>query len=196
MFRFLESICFKDGAYQLLDYHQLRVNTTFNHFYPDSPPPKLSNILPELSGEDKRKVRLRYDGKDHDISVNHYVPKPISKLRAVESAKLEYSFKYLNRENLNELLNPEKENEDIIIVRDGQITDSSYSNLIFKQGDTWFTPNAYLLNGIKRQSLLDKKEIIEKEIRLQEVINYTEVGLINAMLDPGDLSLPVDQIIR
>ena len=97
---------------------------------------------------------------------------------------------------LNQLLNPEQENEEIIIVKDGLVTDSSYSNLVFRQGNVWYTPSTYLLNGVKRQRLLQQEFIFEREIRPEDLDKYSKVSLINAMLDPGDISLPVDNIIR
>tara|TARA_Y100001972_G_scaffold128940_1_gene192862 strand:+ start:2939 stop:3529 length:591 start_codon:yes stop_codon:yes gene_type:complete len=196
MFRFLESICFRSDVYQLLDYHQVRVDQTFRRFYPDKTPLKLNEIMPELSGNEKVKVRLIYNELDHEISVSKYLPKTISKLRLAYSDTLDYSFKYLDRSMLNQLLNPEQENEEIIIVKDGLVTDSSYSNLVFRQGNVWYTPSTYLLNGVKRQRLLQQEVIFEREIRPEDLDKYSEVSLINAMLDPGDISLPVDNIIR
>ncbi|MEQ8338587.1 MAG: aminotransferase class IV [Cyclobacteriaceae bacterium] len=196
MFRFLESICFRSDVYQLLDYHQVRVDQTFRHFYPDKTPPKLNEIMPELSGNEKIKVRLTYNEHDHAISVSKYLPKNISKLRLVYSDTLDYSFKYLDRSMLNQLLNPAQENEEVIIVKDGVVTDSSYANLVFRQGNAWYTPSSYLLNGVKRQHLLHQEAIFERVIRPEDINKYSEMSLINAMLDPGNISLPVDKIIR
>ena len=195
MFRFLESICFKEGSYQLLDYHQIRVNQTFGHFYPGEEPLNLKKILPRMSELEKMKVRLTYNEKEYDLSESKYRPKPLSTLRLVLSDAIDYTYKYLDRTKINELLNPGSISEDIIIIKEGRVTDSSYSNLIFKQEDVWYTPKTFLLNGVKRQQLLNAGLILEKDIRIQDLKDYTEVSLINAMLDPGDLSLPVRKII-
>lgn len=196
MFRFLESICFEAGAYHLLDYHQIRVNRTFQHFYPEKAPLILEEILPDIKSDEKIKVRLMYHEHDHDLDVSNYIPKSITQLRLVASNQLDYSFKYLNRSKLIELLEPGNEHEEVVITKNGYVTDSTYSNLIFKQDGFWYTPSTFLLNGVKRQYLLARKLIIERPIRKQDIKDYSEVSLINAMLDPGDLSLPVDQIIR
>jgi 4-amino-4-deoxychorismate lyase len=44
--------------------------------------------------------------------------------------------------------------DDIIIVRNGFVTDASYANLIFRKGDEWFTPATFLLAGTMRAFLL------------------------------------------
>ena len=148
-----------------------------------------------MSELQKMKVRLTYNEKDYDLSKSKYIPKPVSALRLVSSDAIDYSFKYLDRTRINELLIPGNENEDIIIINAGRITDSSYSNLIFKQENVWYTPKTFLLNGVKRQQLLQSGLIFERDIRIQDLRDYSEVSLINAMLDPGDLSLPANKII-
>jgi len=195
MYQFLESICFHSNTYHLLDYHQDRIDRTFREFYPKTPSFKLKRILPSLSGVNKIKVRLKYNELAHEISFDPYTPKPITQLRAVVSDSLDYPYKFLDRSIFNQLLTSCLENEDVIIVKKGDVTDSTYSNLIFKQKDVWYTPSTYLLNGVKRQDLLDRKLIMEKAIQPDVFSEFTEVGLINAMLDPGDLTLPVEKII-
>ena len=195
MYKFLESICFHSNTYHLLDYHQNRIDRTFREFYPKTPSFKLKQILPSLSGDKKMKVRLKYNELAHEINFDLYTPKPITQLRPVVSDKLDYPYKFLDRSMLKQLLNSGRDNEEVIILKKGDVTDSSYSNLIFKQKDVWYTPSTYLLNGVKRQSLLDRKLIVEKAIRPDMFSEFTEVGLINAMLDPGDLTLPAEKII-
>ncbi len=194
MFRFLETICFQKEAYGLLDYHQARIDRTFEHFYPNTTPFNLHEILPGLSSEGKIKVRLRYDEHNHDIGIVDYTQKSISRLLVVEAEKLDYSFKYLDRSMLSQHLPADNKAEILIIIND-IITDTSYSNVIFKQNNHWYTPSSYLLNGVKRQRLLDQGIITERPISRQDIADYSEISLINAMLDPGDITLPIDKII-
>jgi 4-amino-4-deoxychorismate lyase len=76
------------------------------------------------------------------------------------------------------------------------VADSSYSNLVFrnKQGD-WITPATYLLPGTKRAFLLKNKMIAEQEISIADIKKYSEVKLINAMIDIEDTSgIPTENI--
>ena len=88
-------------------------------------------------------------------------------------------------------------NEDeIIIVQNGQITDTSYSNLVFFDGEKWITPTTYLLNGTMRQSLLQTKQIIEKPIQVEDLNRFESFKLINAMMDLEESpELPISIIV-
>jgi 4-amino-4-deoxychorismate lyase len=86
--------------------------------------------------------------------------------------------------------------DEILITRNGLITDTSYSNVVFGQGEQYFTPESTLLNGTKRQKLLQEGKITEKRIDRNSLIEYDRIYLINAMLDITDgVSLPIDRII-
>ncbi len=196
MYSFLESICFRSGAYQLLDYHQQRINRTFDHFFPDKLPPDLKKILPALAGHTKKKVRLEYHPDGHDLQVTEYQVKDIKRMKVVESNEIDYDFKYADRSQLHQLFQQRGEADDILIIRDGKVTDSYYANVIFQANDgEWITPKSRLLNGVKRQYLLDRNIIREKSIRLEDMKDYSQVCLINAMLDPGEVVIPTSQIM-
>ena len=75
----------------------------------------------------------------------------------------------------------------IIIIKNNQITDTSYSNLLFLKDKTWFTPKSYLLNGVMRQNLLKLKKIKEAEITLDNIKEFTHFQLINALNDFDDM---------
>jgi 4-amino-4-deoxychorismate lyase len=87
--------------------------------------------------------------------------------------------------------------EEIIIVRNNHITDTSFSNLLFLKGKEWFTPTTYLLNGVQRQHLLKNKKIKETEITLQNIKQFTHFQIINALNDFDDMFIyPIDRIVN
>ena len=91
--------------------------------------------------------------------------------------------------------NPCSSDFDILIVKKGLITDTSYSNIILYDGKEWVTPESYLLNGVKRQYLLNGCMIKEIKVRPADLKNYQRVSLINAMLEPHDIEIDIDDII-
>ncbi|WP_332022763.1 aminotransferase class IV, partial [Kaistella sp.] len=106
----------------------------------------------------------------------------------------DYSFKFEDRKELEKMLRQAKSSE-IIIVKNNHITDSSFSNLLFKKGKEWFTPSRYLLNGVQRQYLLKNKKIKEAEITLQNIAEYSHFQIINAMNDFDDMFIyPIARI--
>ena len=67
--------------------------------------------------------------------------------------------KLRQRGKLNELFAKKGSCDDVIIVRNGLITDSSYANLIFFDGREWITPKVPLLEGTCRARLLASGKI-------------------------------------
>ncbi|XOV93063.1 MAG: aminotransferase class IV [Bacteroidota bacterium] len=196
MYKFLESICFSSGNYHLLNYHQERVNLTFSRFFPQKRPFLLTDILPNLSGMDKQKVRIEYDMDGFEIGVSNYKSRNIQSLTLIEADKIDYAFKYANRTTIDQLLSLRNGAEDILIIKYQKVTDCSYANVLFKDEKGWVTPKSYLLNGVKRRKLLQENVIREQEISVKDISQFSMISLINAMLDPGDISLPVSQIMR
>lgn len=195
MSRFLESICCKSAAYQQLALHQKRVDETFDRYFPKSSAIQLEKILPEPASGKRKKVRIIYDNNHFDIDVRDYEPKVVSQLKLLDANDLNYSFKFADRSSLDELMKLRGTADDILIIQNGKITDSSYANVIFWDGSEWNTPNTYLLNGVKRQMLLQEDLIKESEILVNDLQRFSKVGLINAMLDPGEVTLPISRII-
>jgi len=196
--RFIESILFADGVYHNLDLHQKRMIQTFNRFVPEARGYQLKDILPNPELDGRYKVRLVYSAGTEDttygIEFSAYHPRRITSLEVVKSGHFDYSYKFENRDYINGLLNQSKA-DDIIIAIDNRITDSSYSNLAFRDGRDWFTPNNPLLNGVKRQQLLKEKRIKEASIRISDLRAFQKVSLINAMLDLGEIVIPTHQIV-
>ena len=74
-----------------------------------------------------------------------------------------------------------------MIVKNSLVTDTSYSNVVFKDLDgSLYTPNSTLLAGTKRRKLLNERIIQEKTIHVNDIKSYVGVYLINAMIDIED----------
>ena len=192
---FLESIKVKDGEVYNLFYHQQRVNVTFKNFFMGKKVLNLENIISsiEIPPKDLYKLRVIYNESKCFTEFVPYEIKPISSLQLVTDNSIEYSFKSLERNCLNNLKKDIKEDE-IIIVKNGKITDCSYANLVFWDGKEWFTPKSFLLNGTCRQRLIAEGKIKETEITNQSIFKYEKVGLINAMIDLEELVLDISKI--
>ena len=106
---------------------------------------------------------------------------------------IDYTYKSTNREELNSLYAQRETADDILVVRNGYLTDTSISNIALYDGNTWFTPSCPLLKGIKRAELLDKHLIQEKEILHTQLGSYFRIMLFNAMIDWGQIVIPIDE---
>jgi 4-amino-4-deoxychorismate lyase len=101
------------------------------------------------------------------------------KFKLIES-DIEYSYKYADRTKLNAL--KDERFDEIIIVKNGLITDTTISNLAFFDGEKWLTPKTPLLKGTKREELLKKGSLIIKDITPQDIKIFSKIAMINAVL--------------
>lgn len=194
---FLETICIKNGIVQNIEAHRERMrHTALNFGLQASELPDLSTLIPaELAESNKIKCSVVYHKEIISVQYSDYRPKTINSLKLVE-ADLDYSFKYSDRTQLNALLQEKGDCDEILIVKDNCITDTSFSNVVFRKENEFFTPNTYLLNGIKRQKLLLEKRIRERPITVDDLRHFDKLYLINAMLDIEDgVGLSVEKIL-
>jgi len=194
MYQFIESICCLEGEAKLLRQHQARVDSTFANFFPQNSPLDLNSTVQNIPSKGKYKCRLLYDAVSFSVEYQPYKTSDISSLQVVHDNHIDYKFKSTNRSPLDSLYEQRSEADDIIIIRNGLVTDSYYANLAFFDGTEWWTPESPLLEGIKRAFLLDKNRIKTKNIYEKDLSSFIKVSLINAMLDLGEVEIPVDRI--
>lgn len=193
---FLETICIKNGIVQGIEAHRKRMHdTTLNFgFHAPELPDLLQQVPTELKECKKVKCSLVYYKQILNIRFADYQQKKVNSLKLVK-ANVEYSFKYADRSALNTLLQEKGDCDEILIVKNDCITDTSFSNVVFRKNKEFFTPDIYLLNGIKRQQLLHENKICETHIRVNDLHHFDKVYLINAMLDIEDSAgLDVERI--
>ena len=196
MSQFIESIKVEDRKIFLLDHHQKRVDATFAHFGKEGSI-NLSEIFRNLDHDEDGlyKLRISYDlNKNFRTQLIPYAISEINNFQLVVNNVYDYSFKFEDRKELEKMLQQARSGE-IIIVKNNHITDTSFSNILFKKGKDWFTPSTYLLNGVQRQYLLKNKKIKEAEITLQNIAEYSHFQIINAMNDFDDMFIyPIARI--
>lgn len=198
MSQFIESIKVEDQEIFLLELHQKRVNQTFSHFGKEGSI-DLAKIYKNLEHDEDGlfKLRVSYDlDKRIRTQMIPYAIPEIQDFQLVENNSFDYSFKFEDRKELDKMKMKAKA-EEIIIVKNNHITDTSFSNLLFLKGKDWFTPNSFLLNGVQRQHLLKQKKIKEAEITLQNIKQFSHFQLINALNDFDDMFIyPIDRIMN
>lgn len=192
---FLETICIDHGRLLNVAAHLNRMKLTAAAFAFHAPAlPDLLKLLPLDQYNTKVKCRILYRETLHDITFEKYRPQKILSLKLIEASP-DYGYKYAGREELTGLLAQKGDADEVLITRNGLITDTSFSNVVFRQGEQYFTPESWLLNGTKRQKLLREGRITEKRITRETLHEYQSLFLINAMLDVEDAaSIPVSNI--
>jgi len=175
--QYLETIKALDGELYNLKYHQRRLDETV----------KNSNIIlkdvvtPPSAG--LFRCRVVYDGKNYEVTYHPYKKKNIKTLKLVFDDDLSYSKKYYDRNRIDTLLRQKSSCDDILIVKNGLITDTSIANIAFKYKNNWITPKKPLLEGTTRARLLESHKILEEDISIKDLENFNQVALMNAMID-------------
>lgn len=189
MSQLVESLKLKDGVLYNLEYHQSRLNQSLNELFPNSNAIDLAReiVIPEDCHQGTFKVRVSYGPTVEKVEIEPYTFRMVQSLKVVHHNSIDYHLKYSERRILMEMFNNRGECDDIIIIKNGLVTDSFAANLLFFDGEKWFTPTTPLLKGTKRQLLLDKGLIVEKEIKEHDFSDYLKVALVNAMIDMEEM---------
>ncbi len=198
-FPFFESIRLHDGVFQLLPLHNHRMEHTIFQHFGEKPATTLHAYLKRFDFPTKGlfKCRLAYGQSLGIPEFRSYTKKPVNSLKLVEANGLDYGYKRADRSALEALFAHRGDCDDVLIVVNGCITDSSYCNIVFGNKAGWFTPDTPLLRGVQRQHLLDIGLIREAIIRTDDLPNYNYFKLINAMIPWQEAaSLPVSAILK
>ena len=196
MCQFVETICVKDGVARNLRYHVERMNRTIREFFPDMAMVTEADLLGDIPAVDGlQKARVVYDERGIvERSFAPYTMRNIQRIAVVEDDSISYAWKSTDRSMLIKQREKAPAYDEVIIVKEGCITDTSYTNLCFFDGKEWFTPDTPLLPGTMRQALLDQGRIKEKRIRIEDLQQYHGVSLINAMMTLGDMVMEMKRI--
>lgn len=192
---FVESIKIKDREIQNITLHNERLNKTRFEALRQTSHIDLRNILtdlPEVTGI--YKCRVLYRENIEKIEYIPYTQPNINSIKVIVADNIEYSHKYANRESIDSLKKDIAE-DDIIIIKNGVVTDCSFTNIAFFDGLLWYTPNTPLLKGTKRELLLRNKVIFERQIKAEDIHSYKSVRLFNAMIEWGEVELSTEHIV-
>jgi 4-amino-4-deoxychorismate lyase len=197
MCRFFESIKLTDGVFYRLKLHQERVNRAFSACYPNEESIRIFEYLNQFAipQDGTYKCRIVYDSDFISLDIVPYVRREIKSIRLVDTDMESYAYKLEDRTGFNEAFAMRGECDEVLLVKNGFLTDTSYSNIALYDGTNWFTPRIPLLYGVNRAELLDSGKLIEKDIAATDLKNYEQIALFNAMIEFGELILPVDRII-
>jgi len=195
----LETIQVHNGQFQNIQYHNKRFNTSRLELFGLDDFQCLENLIkmPSECSEGIFRCRVVYEKEIQALTFTPYIYKEIKTLKLVNIGDWNYSYKYADRSFMTNLLAENKDFDEVIMTQHGFITDCTIANLTFWDGAKWFTSSTPLLKGTKRQQLLDKQEIIEKDIRIEDLGKYECLCLINTFRELSRTNFqPITAIIR
>lgn len=195
--QFVETIKIKNGKALALPYHQARMDRTISHLVSISNLKTISHfsflishlesLLSPKPEMDLYKARVVYGAEG--VELVEYAPyqmRTIRSLKVVEDDEIDYTYKSTDRSQLNALAAQKGDCDEIIIMKNGLLTDTSFTNLALYDGSSWLTPKHPLLHGTKRAQLLEAGIIREADLTLEDLKRAQKVSLFNAMIDFGE----------
>jgi 4-amino-4-deoxychorismate lyase len=196
---FIETIKVFDGEVDNLSFHQSRFERTRSEMLGFKSHPALEEkiIIPANAREGLFKCRILYDHREIGLEFQKYERPGIKSLKLVSDNGISYSYKSVDRSALTALYNLRGSCDDILIVKNGEITDSYFANVVLWDGFQWFTPEKPLLEGCMRASLLENGIIKTASIRIESLPRFQSLKLINALNHLNDAPLiPMEAVTR
>lgn len=176
----LETIRCEDGLPLHLSYHQLRLNTTCESLGISRSYDLKSLVIPPDEG--LYRCRFLYDAAAASIEFHPYVQRTFSSLKLIDADAVDYAFKYADRSSLDRLFQQRGECDDVLIVQDGYLRDTTIANVALYIEGRWMTPKQPLLGGTTRARLIDEGLLLPVALRVEDIAKADKVALMNAMM--------------
>lgn len=194
MCQLVETIKCKNGKLENLRYHQARFNLARKELFGEN---FELNLIEEIKVSEKYQTglfrcRVIYASDIEKIEFHPYEYRKVESLKLMEDCTIDYRYKFTDRKKLNELFEKRENCDDILIVKNGCITDSYVANIVFFDGKEWWTPDTPLLHGTRRAQLIEEGKIKVCRITPDDLPRFEKAGLINAM--QGMDEMPVIRI--
>ena len=178
MSNLLETIYIKDKKPREIEYHYLRFNRGREELFRVKDNFNLSSIISPPTNDIYR-CRVIYNRDIISVEYIPYIYREIETLSIVES-DIDYRYKYEDREMLNSLKS--KESDEVIIIKDNLVTDTTIANIAFLSKDGWITPKKPLLEGTTRERLIDSGLLTTRDIKKDEILSFNGIALMDAMV--------------
>lgn len=173
-----ETLKVKDGKILNLKYHQKRVDKT-RDFFGFKGKLELEENSFNLPQKGEFRLRIDYSKEIKSFTCKEFTCREFKEFRVLKS-DIEYDYKYANRDELDALKTDEKE---IIIVKNGLITDTTIANIAIRVESDWLTPKTPLLKGTTRARLVDEGFLKCADLTLEDLEKAENFAIMNALID-------------
>ncbi|MBN6074817.1 aminotransferase class IV [Aggregatibacter actinomycetemcomitans] len=188
-FPLFETLAIAHGKVRNIEHHQQRYERSLQAFYGKSAVvfPNVFQLTEQiqvptaLRAEPLIRCRIDYNAEQILCRYFPYTRKTYRTFKPIVCDHIDYGLKYTDRTLLNDLLAQKGDCDEIMIIKNGYVTDCSIGNLIFRKNTQWFTPDTPLLEGTQRATLLAQGRIKVRSILATDLHLFEEVRLINAL---------------
>jgi 4-amino-4-deoxychorismate lyase len=185
MYQLVESVRIENRQLHHIELHNQRLNRAIQRMFGIENKICLEEIidLPANLMEERYKCRVTVSPESINVEIKPYIQREIKTLKIVHDKEIDYSFKTDNRQQLDAAFEKRDGCDDIIIVKNGCVTDSWATNILLFDGHDWITSDTPLLEGVQREYLLSQNQIKKRRVWVTDLPSYQKIKLINAMID-------------
>lgn len=181
MYPLFESIRVEGGNVHLLQYHQKRLERSYLYMFKKKCAWQLNSMIPELPKEGSYKLRFLYNKDRFTFELLPYTSRKIERLKLIEIDSYSYDHKFTDRSGLDNAYKLRGDCDDVLLTKNGFLTDTSYCNILLFDGSQWVTPEKPLFEGVQREFLIDQQRVIPKQIHVNDLSDFISFQLINAL---------------
>ncbi|NBI42996.1 hypothetical protein GVX76_05750 [[Haemophilus] felis] len=192
MYPLFETLAIENGIIQRLPLHQRRYEQSLHQFYTQlsltdlhiqnlSQVIQITDALNATNHAPLIRCRISYNHQECKVEYFPYQRKNYRTFKPIICDDIEYGLKLSDRKLINSLFEQRGNCDEIIIIKQGKITDCSIGNLIFRRDSQWFTSNTPLLAGTQRAHLIAQNKIQVCEICIDDLTKFDEIRIINAL---------------
>lgn len=174
----LETIKIENGQIMNRKWHNQRFNKSRKQLFNEHKELDLEAFITAPT-KGMYRCRILYDREINSVEYRPYAPKKIQNLKIIKS-QITYAYKYSDRKELEGLI--PSSYDEIIIEKNGFLTDTSIANIAFYNGKEWLTPKYPLLEGTTRERLLSENFLKLKNIQSKDIQSFSHFALMNAMI--------------
>ena len=194
MCRLVETVCLEGGRVLRASYHEARMNAARKELFGTTDYINICRII-RCGFEQRTRCRIVYETDVESIEYIPYHLRQVRTLKLVEADEgTDYHLKYANRSCLDALFALRGQADEVLIVKNGRLTDTSIGNVALYDGAAWHTPAYPLLRGTHRQYLIDHGILKERDIKVEDMAAYKGVRIFKAMIHGGEVELPMSSV--
>jgi len=177
----LETIRIEKGRPRHLEYPPRRFNRSRRELFGATEDLDLADFLTDIPPSGLWRCRTLFTLYIEKVE---YLPYTLRLPRRFALATFtgDYTYKYADRSAFEALKRAHPEAEELLLCRDGLLSDTTIANIALRREGLWYTPAQPLLPGTTRERLLGQGKLIPAEIPCDEIASYDEIAVMNAMI--------------
>lgn len=149
MCRFIETIQVRDGKLQNLTHHNRRMNETRQAVFGMADQLDILDYTGDCPESGFYKCRVVYGREVCEVAFSAYTMRTVRSLRLVGSDTIDYRYKSTDRKELEALYALRGNQDDVLIVRNNLLTDTSIANVALAKEGVWYTTEDSLIERHK-----------------------------------------------